>query len=251
MIQKTLVDVLGLLLLAWLTGLLGDDGAGFGVNGIASLTLNILGFFVITYIIGAYIFPAGGKLLPYVKQRELGVSAVLIAAFAFSVFAEILGLHFILGAFIAGMFFGRGAVGQEVYEDVRNKISGITFGFLAPIFFASVGMNLSVNVFFEIPVFLVVLVVVAFLAKFFGAGMVAWMAGLSRRESCAVGVGMSARGAVELVIAGIALEAGLFIQPPGVESAILEHLYSAVVFMAIFTTLLAPIILKRIYTSQM
>ena len=60
------------------------------------------------------------------------------------------------------------------------------------------------------------------------------------------GKGMSPRGAVELVIAGIALKAGLF-QQVGPESAIVSNLFSAVVIMAIVTTIFSPILLKRAF----
>jgi Kef-type K+ transport system membrane component KefB len=55
---------------------------------------------------------------------------------------------------------------------------------------------------------------------------------------------MNARGAVELIVADIALRAGLF-ELPG-DSDIIQNLFSAVVIMAIVTTLITPIILKRI-----
>ena len=55
-----------------------------------------------------------------------------------------------------------------------------------------------------------------------------------------------ARGAVELVIADIALEAGLF--DLGAEtSPVIAHMFSAVVIMAVITTLVTPVLLKRIY----
>jgi Kef-type K+ transport system membrane component KefB len=59
---------------------------------------------------------------------------------------------------------------------------------------------------------------------------------------------MSARGAVELVIADIALEAGI-LALPGVVSPILANLFSAVVVVAIVTTVATPILLKWIYSK--
>jgi Kef-type K+ transport system membrane component KefB len=59
---------------------------------------------------------------------------------------------------------------------------------------------------------------------------------------------MSARGAVELVIADIALEAGLFEVMPG-SAPVVEHIFSAVVIMAVLTTLVTPVLLKRIYAG--
>ena len=74
-------------------------------------------------------------------------------------------------------------------------------------------------------------------------------AGLCKRESMAVGIGMSARGAVELVIAGIALNAGLF-DINGGDSRITESLFSSIVIMAVVTTLMVPILLKWVIHSH-
>ena len=49
---------------------------------------------------------------------------------ASAVLAEVLGMHFILGAFIAGLFFSRRAIETRVYNDVRHKMSAITTGLL-------------------------------------------------------------------------------------------------------------------------
>ena len=65
----------------------------------------------------------------------------------------------------------------------------------------------------------------------------------------AVGVGKNVRGAVELVIADIALEAGI-LYLAGVVSPILANLFSAVVIMAIITTVARPVLLKQIYTKM-
>jgi Kef-type K+ transport system membrane component KefB len=139
---------------------------------------------------------------------------LLVGAFAFSVLAELLDLHFIVGAFMADLFFGRKTIDSPAHDDVRNKTSAMTFGFLAPIFFASVGLHLDFSAVLVVPAFIAWLLLAAFVGKFIGAGVAARCMGLSRQEAAAVGAGMSARGAVELVIANIALEAG----PPWVHS---------------------------------
>jgi len=240
-------DVLSLLLLAWLTAFISVGGVPEnGIIGI--LTLKILAFFAVTIIVGFYAFPWGGKFLKQVKEKELDFSAMLIAALAFAVLAEMLELHFILGAFVAGVFFGRKTVDNKTYDSVRDKVSGMTFGFLAPIFFASVGLHLSLDALTEIPLFLFLLIGAAFLGKFIGSGVAAYAFGMNRVDAAAIGVGMSARGAVELVIADIALRAGIF-NPPGVSSPILTHLFSAVVIMAILTTVVTPVLLKQIYSK--
>ena len=84
---------------------------------------------------------------------------------------------------------------------------------------------------------------IALVSKLVGSGLPAYWVGLSKRESVMVGVGMSGRGAVELIVAGIALEAGLFLQPSPTP-VLIQSLFSAIVIMALVTTILAPIFLR-------
>lgn len=64
-------------------------------------------FFPVTGVIGYYLFPWLGRRAKRIKAAELEVSGLLTAALAFPVLATALGLHFILGAFLAGLFFVR------------------------------------------------------------------------------------------------------------------------------------------------
>jgi Kef-type K+ transport system membrane component KefB len=152
-------------------------------------------------------------------------------------------MHFILGAFLAGLFFVRGTFDEKTYEDVFRKTSGLTTGFLAPVFFASIGLHLDLQALWSVPGLVVLLIVVATLGKLLGAGGGALAFGFSARESLAIGSAMNARGAVELIVADIALRAGLFSlpDPPPPE---VSNLFSAVVIMAVVTTLITPGALK-------
>ena len=173
------------------------------------------------------------------KVEEMTFSFLLLVGAFFAVLAEVLGLHFILGAFAAGLFFGKHTISQEVYSDLHTKLSGITTGFLAPIFFASIGIELNLSALTEVPIFLLSLVGLAFFGKLLGAAIPARLLGFSSREAWAVGLGMNARGAVGLIIAGIALDSGLFIAK-GEPSLVVENLFSAVVIVVILTTIVAP-----------
>lgn len=237
-------DVISLVLLAVLTAFL-KTGEMPGWDGVLLLVGKIILFFAITIAVGLYALP---KLLSKVSKKinieESEVSFLLIVAFSFAVLAEALDLHFILGAFIAGLFFTKREIKNSVFSDVKNKIGAINSGFLAPIFFASIGLSLELEAFVNIPLFVFALILIASLGKIFGAGIPARLSGLSMRQSLIVGNAMNARGAVELIIADIALRAGLF-KIPG-DSELVHNLFSAVVIMAIVTTLVTPLILKRI-----
>ena len=100
------------------------------------------------------------------RIQEFEFSFLLIAGLAFSMFAEFAGLHFILGAFAAGLFFSRETVNAEVYEDLRSKVSTITVGFLAPIFFASIGLHFDPTVVTAAPFMALWLIGLATVGKF-------------------------------------------------------------------------------------
>ena len=236
-------DVLSLVLLAVLTALL-RTGEWPGTTGLFLLTGKMVLFFLVTIGIGRWVFPRVGRILEKFSASEFGFSIVLVFALAFGVLAEVLGMHFILGAFMAGLFFQRQrTLDPATYDSVRARIDGVTTGFLAPIFFTSIGLHLSGAAIVEVPVFLIALMLIAFLSKFLGCGLISFLFHRDPAGAAAVGSAMSARGAVELIIADIALQAGLFGKPSPVPP-IVANLFSAVVIMAIVTTIVTPIVVN-------
>jgi Kef-type K+ transport system membrane component KefB len=238
-------DLLSLILLAFLTGLITSD-TGLDFRGLALLVRDVAAFLGIAFFVGRSIVP---RVRPFVRRwrtAEFAFTSLLLASLTFALLADWLGLHFIMGAFVAGLLFERRYAGRDNFEQVRQKVSAITVGFLAPIFFASIGLHIDASAVSEIPGFLVLLIAVAFFTKLAGAGVPAYLLGLSKRDAWAVGVGMSGRGAVELVIADIALHAGLFNQPDPAPP-IIASLFSAIVIVAITTTVAAPLALRWIF----
>ncbi len=239
-------DLISLFLLAFLVAVIGNGGT---VSADPASMLILFGkvvlYFLITIPTGYFVFPWIGRYFKYLRIPEVDFSMLLIGALAYAVFAEFMGLHFIIGAFLAGLFFFPEETGQRIYDRVEEQTSGITSGFLAPIFFVSIGFHLDPSALATIPGFVALLVAVALLSKFLGAGVPAYFTGLDARDSITVGVAMSGRGAVELIIAGVALQAGLFnhpVPPP----PIIQGLFSAIVIMAIFTTVVTPLLLGRL-----
>jgi Kef-type K+ transport system membrane component KefB len=241
-------DIFGLILLGVLTGLL-KSGEVPGPVGFLTLGLKTVGFFAIATAIGLWVLPLVGRRLRRFWIEELEFTMLLVVGLGFALLAEAFGLHFILGAFLTGLFFTQRTVGTRVLEDVESKVSAVASGFLAPLFFASIGLHLDISALWTIPVFVILLIVVALATKLLGAGLAARAVGLERKEAAGIGIAMSARGAVELIIAGIALEAGLFSRPEPVPP-IVENLFSAVVIMAIATTLFMPVGLRLVLSEK-
>jgi Kef-type K+ transport system membrane component KefB len=241
-------DVLSLLLLALLTALL-QTGSVPDASRLLLLVGKVAIFFAVAVPAGSYLFPWLGRRVAALRADEFEFSFLVLAGLAFAVLAEALSMHFLIGAFLAGLFFVRRTIDEETYDDVFGKVSALTHGFFAPVFFASIGLHLHGEALLETPLFLAALVLIATVGKLLGAGVPARLGGLSLRDSLAVGIGMNARGAVELIVADVAFRAGLFTLPDP-PHPVVESLYSAVVITAIVTTLATPIGLKWLYRDD-
>jgi Kef-type K+ transport system membrane component KefB len=242
-------DILGLILLAVLTAMI----TGEGIPSAATLGIligKVIGFFIASLTIGRFLMPYLGKRLSNIKIKEVELTIALIIALAFGIGAEYAGMHFIIGALVAGMFLREGTFGDKVAAELESKISGITLGFLAPIFFVSIGLHVDLSAFIVAPLFMLVLLIAAIVGKLLGSGIPARLTGFTKRESLAIGIGMNGRGAVEIIVAAIAMETGLFSQPvptPPVVSSI----FSSVVIMAIVTTIFVPLGMKPLLKKKM
>jgi len=231
-------DIIGLLLLAMLTTLM-IGGEVPAIGELLLMVAKVLGFFVLALIIGKFVMPYIGMKLEQVRSREIEFSFVLIIAVGFGIIAEYAGMHFIIGALVAGMFIREGALPEEAILDLENKISGIALGFLAPIFFVSIGLHVDLSALGTAPLFVLAVLVAAVVGKVVGCGVPARLAGFSMRESLAIGVGMNGRGAVEIIVAAVALEAGIFALPVPTPPLV-TSMFSSIVIMAIVTTLIVP-----------
>jgi hypothetical protein len=115
-------DVFGLFLLAVVTavvqtGSLPDLGSALWLLGKIAL------FFAITIALGVHIYPRVSRGLKQMQADALELSALVIAALAYGLLAELLGMHWILGAFVAGLYFESARVGEAAYRDIRVTVA--------------------------------------------------------------------------------------------------------------------------------
>lgn len=235
-------DLISLILLAILVSVF-ETGGGMELSTIFLLGGKVLIFLIVTGFVGHYLFPHSKKLSERLKIKHIEFSILLAWALGFSVFAEALGMHFILGAYGAGLFFSKETIDETVHRDLHVQVEAISTGLFAPIFFASIGMSIDFSALITIPMLVIAVIAAAFIGKLFGAGVGALAVGFSKRDALAIGVGMNARGAIELIIASIALQAGVFSHPVPTPPVV-TYLYSSVVMMAIVAALTSPIGLR-------
>lgn len=238
-------DIAGLILLALLTGAIAA-GSVPDLTALLPLLLNTIIFFLAVAGLGFFGMRRIAKLVAAVRIPAPEFSALVLTALAFSGLAELLGMDFIVGAFVAGLLFDANSLGTVRFARLKASISDLTLGLLAPLFFLSIGIRVDFAALSVIPGVVLSLIAAAVIGKILGAGLPALLFGHTRREALGVGIGMSGRGAVELIIVSIALEAGLFAGP----FPVVANLFSALVLMALTTTILTPIGLRLLFRKH-
>jgi len=178
----------------------------------------------------------GFKLQKYVGGflKNKGFTVTLIVALALGLIAESIGLHMIIGAFLAGLFIREEVIDEEVFNKIEDRIYGLSYSFLGPIFFASLAFYLDFTAFVEAPFFLASILFVAIVGKVIGSGGAAYIQKINLKSSLVIGLAMNNRGAVELILASIGLNLGI----------IGTDVFSILVLMAFVTTLLSIFAIK-------
>lgn len=224
-------DILGLLILSLVSSV-----AEGHVNLEALATTGVIacGF---TILVAKYGTTTLQHIIPRVERRlavqEAQFDIALVLLFALALLAVFAGVAAIVGAFLAGM-----ALSEAVERRVHDLAHGIT-ELLVPFFLASIGLNVDLSVFSDRATLELTIGVcaVAVFSKLIACGLGSWK--LGRKDMLRVGVGMIPRGEVGMVVAQIGLTLGV----------VEQRVYAIVVFMAIFTTLVAPPLLKYAYRN--
>ncbi|TAN49021.1 MAG: cation:proton antiporter [Methylococcaceae bacterium] len=210
-------------------------GQGQQLAGLGTTLAWVAGFSVLVLAFGHWVVQPLLRRANFSEHWPLGLLSLLSALiFIAATGAEFLGIHGIFGAFLVGVALGQGSH-QEEERCIHRLIQPFALGFFAPLYFVSVGINLDFSAHFDGRlVFLVCLI--ASVGKILGGGLGAWLGGMTVRHAMAVGVALNARGAIEIILASIALENHL-ITPP---------LFVALSVMAFATSLACGPLLKRL-----
>lgn len=187
-------------------------------------------FFVLMLVLGRYFVPRFMNFFSKLNTSENEATGAVILCFGFAAIAVALGMSDVLGAYFAGI-----ALSETKYQkSLAQKIEPIGYAIFIPVFFVSIGLNITFKGLQNDIVFIIALIVIAILGKQIGGALGAKMFGLNWSESNIVGAGMVSRGEMALVVANVALGAKLIDQ---------NH-YTAMILVTVVTTIIAPLILK-------
>jgi len=173
--------------------------------------------------------------LQQLSTRDAPLILALSICLLLSVAAAKIGMAAIIGAFFAGLIFADYAPEWGI----RPHVYGIN-EFLAPFFFFTMGARLDIRV-FKGDVFLLAVIIslLALSSKIVGCGLPMLKEGW--RNALKVGVGMTPRGEVALIIALIGLQMNM----------VSQRAYAIVIFMTAVTTLVSPPLLRYLFREEM
>lgn len=227
---------------AWciLSGIVGYVRYG---SGATALWLTIAG----AAVFGALMVWAVRPALRFFERRAdlaggLSTDAVavfVLVALAAALATEVIGVHALFGAFLAGVVVPRS---PSLAVAIRSRLEPVTVIILLPIFFATTGLQTTIDVVTrpDLLVDTLLIVAVAVVGKLGGASIAARTTGMSWRESASYGALMNTRGLMELVILEIGLDIG----------AISAPLFSMMVLMAIVTTMMTTPLLSTLHAGH-
>jgi Kef-type K+ transport system membrane component KefB len=152
----------------------------------------------------------------------------------FASVSEMLGFHFVIGAFFGALLINKDLFLASRYSELEKTLASITGGFLAPVFFAYLGLEFNLLE-MKSPWFVVAVLAVSILTKILAGWLGGRLIRLSNTDSLGIGIILNGRGVMELVIASIAFDHGL----------IGEGLFSTLILMGVVTTMITPVLFRR------
>jgi Kef-type K+ transport system membrane component KefB len=209
------------------------------------LFIDILIFALFIIIMKVVVLPFVLKFFGREKSSTALFMGSMMIVLLIASLSEYLGIGGLIGAMIAGMI-----VRQTIYKDVEipnweeHEIAKsthiIAFGFLIPLFFVWIGLNTDVLLLFQDAWLIIAFLLIATVCTVGGTVLAILVSGGSFREGHILGWGLNPKGDVELVIAALALNAAL----------ITQNIFTALVIMSLMTTIISPIVFKRLVTKH-
>ena len=217
-------DMVLWLLLAGMMTALGGSASGHG-----SLLLTLCGTPVYLFLMVRYVRPYLHRLAPRLLRNgdisERAIAALCGIALGSAIATELIGLHYIFGAFVAGALMP-----SELRHSLLDRLQLVVLGLLMPFFFMTTGLRTFIDLnslgFLQI---MLITIAVGTIGKIGGTMIMARFTGESWSQSFTLGALVQSKGLMELVVLTILLDLGI----------ITTNAFSALTLMAVITTLLA------------
>lgn len=224
-----------------ITGILTFFETAVKQTSLWQLFIGLIAFTAIAIAFRLWIIPALLRLIESETERALIFTGALLITLVMAVLAELLGVGALIGALFSGVIIRQALLkdaGHKPWErsEISHNIHTIAFGFLVPFFFFHVGMQANIAAIWGNILFGIVITALAIIGTVFGSAFGYALVNKNWEEGYIVGWALNAKGDTELIIADLALSAGV----------ITSAIYSSLIFMAVVSTLISPYILKKL-----
>ncbi|GAB3440770.1 cation:proton antiporter [Actinophytocola sediminis] len=206
---------------------------GLAAGPLARSVAFLVGFVVLAAVLGRPLVRHAMRLAARSADPAPSIATAVVIVLCGAAASHAIGLEPVFGGFVAGILLGsRRLVDPARLAPLRTVVLGV----LAPIFLATAGLRMDLSVLGDPGILLatVVVLVVAIVGKFVGAYLGARVGKLGHWEGLAIGAGLNARGAVELIVALVGLRLGVLDVAA----------YTVIALVAVVTSLMAPPVLR-------
>jgi Kef-type K+ transport system membrane component KefB/nucleotide-binding universal stress UspA family protein len=226
-------DLVGWMLLGVVVGLF--SAGSIKIGGLLVTLGSIVAFLLIGITVGQRIVDEVLRRARSAGGFASALTATIAVTLILGAITQAMGVEAVLGALVAGVILGRSRYQRH---DVRRSVEVLSSSIFAPIFFATAGLYVDFAVLLtrEGATWGLAVLVVATIAKLAGSFIGGRLSGLSSVESLAAGIGLNARGAMEIVLATIGLSLG----------ALNDASYAMIVLLAVATSMGAPPALRPV-----
>jgi Kef-type K+ transport system membrane component KefB len=209
--------------------------SGGFVNSLSTIVLTIAYVFVMIKMVQPFMKKFGSVYVSRENLNKTVVAFVFVVLFFSSYVTEVIGIHPLVGAFMAGVIMPHNINFKKI---ITEKIEDVSLVLLLPLFFVFTGLRTQINLLDNSDLWLIAVVVisVAIGGKFLGATVSSRLLKHSWKESLSMGVIMNSRGLMELIILNIGYDLGIF----G------KEIFTILVLMALFTTFMTNPMLELI-----
>jgi len=221
-------DTIGWIIIAITFGLAGQES--FSWLGVVANVAGTLLFLAFSFTLGRrLVFKIIQFSNDYFRCEGAVIAAILVVMGLFALITQLIGVHTVLGAFVAGILVGESPI---LTEEIDRQLRGIVAGLFMPVFFGLAGLSADLTVLkdSELALLTLGLILIATIGKGAGAFAGGYFGGLTPKESTALAMGMNARGSTEVIVASIGLSMGVLSQ----------NLFTMIVAMAVITTTAMP-----------
>jgi len=225
-------DTIGWVIVAIIFGL-AEHGTVDAV-GLGRSVIGIALFLILSFTLGRRLVFA---LIRWTNDRFVSeapvITAILVVMGVMALITDLIGVHTVLGAFVAGILVGESPI---LTHRIDEQLRGLITGLFMPVFFGLSGLSADLTILRDPFLVLVTvgLILIASIGKFGGAFVGGAIGGLRRAECLALACGMNARGSTEVIVASIGLAMG----------ALTQNLFTMIVTMAVVTTMAMPPMLR-------